>query len=102
MRYRLVEPTYMRIPGEKRSLFPDECGQIAGLFAEAIRDNNMELAWSMLSKETKGMRIGVWATRNDIDMQVAYHAAYEPEHPKRGSMLKTFGTRCFAYGLWKT
>ena len=90
MRYRLVEPTYMRIPGEKRSLYPDECGQVAGTFAEAIRDNNMDLAWSMLSKETRGMRIGVWATRNDIDMQVAYHAAYEPEHPKRGSLLEDF------------
>ena len=80
----------MRIPGEKRSLYPDECGQIAGTFAEAIRDNNMELAWSMLSKETKGMRMGVWATRNNIDMQVAYRAAYDPEHAKRASMLEDF------------
>ncbi|MEK7807146.1 MAG: hypothetical protein AAB528_05365, partial [Chloroflexota bacterium] len=66
----------MRIPGDKRSQHPDECGHRAGVFAEAIRDNNMELAWSMLSKETRGMRLGVWATRNKIDMQLAYRAAY--------------------------
>ncbi len=80
----------MRIPGEKRSSYPDECGQVAGTFAEAIRDNSMDLAWSMLSKETKGMRMGVWATRNNIDMQVAYRAAYEVEHPKRRSLLEDF------------
>ena len=80
----------MRIPGEKRSLYPDDCGQVAGTFAEAIRDNNMELAWSMLSKETKGMRMGVWATRNNIDMQVAYRAAYDRDHSQRGSLLEDF------------
>ena len=61
----------MRIPGEKRSSQPDECGNRAGVFAEAVRDNLMDLAWSMLSKETRGMRMGVWATRNEIDMQEA-------------------------------
>ena len=80
----------MRIPGEKRSLYPDDCGQRAGVFAEAIRDNQMDLAWAMLSKETRGMRMGVWATRNNIDMQVAYRAGYDPEHPMRESMLEDF------------
>ena len=80
----------MRIPGEKRSAYPDECGQVAGTFAEAIRDNQMDLAWSMLSKETKGMRMGVWSTRNNIDMQIAYRAAYEPDHPQRSAMLEDF------------
>ena len=80
----------MRIPGAKRSTYPDECGQVAGTFAEAIRDNQMDLAWSMLAKETKGMRMGVWSTRNNIDMQVAYRAAYEPEHPQRNAMLEDF------------
>ncbi len=80
----------MRIPGEKRSLHPDDCGQRAGVFAEAVRDNQMDLAWSMLSKETRGMRMGVWATRNNIDMQIAYRAGYEPEHPMRKSMLEDF------------
>ena len=28
----------MRIPGEKRSPFPDDCGSRAGVFAEAVRD----------------------------------------------------------------
>ena len=67
----------MQIPGEKRSRQPDDVGNRAGIFAEAVRDGNMDLAWSMLSKETRGMRMGVWATRNNIDMQVAYKAGYE-------------------------
>jgi hypothetical protein len=80
----------MRIPGQKRSLDPDECGDRAGVFAEAIRDNNMELAWSMLSKETRGMRLGVWATRTSTDMQIAYRAAYYPDHPRRPGLLEDF------------
>ncbi len=80
----------MRIPGEKRSLYPDEVGTRAGVFAEAIRDGEMDLAWSMLSKETRGMRMGVWATRNNIDMQVAYRATYEADHPMRDAMLRDF------------
>ena len=80
----------MNIPGEKRSQYPDDCGQRAGQFAEAVRDEDMNLAWSLLSKETRGMRMGVWATRNDIDMQQAYRAGYDPDHPMRDSMLKDF------------
>lgn len=53
----------MRIPGQQRRLDPDEVGHRAGVFVEAIRDGDMDLAWSMLSKETRGMRMGVWATR---------------------------------------
>ena len=82
----------MRIPGHKRFSDPDECGSRAGVFAEAVRDGDMELAWSMLSKETKGMRMGVWATRNDIDMQVAYRASYDSGHPQRAAMLDDFRT----------
>ena len=80
----------MKIPGEKRNLYPDDCGHRAGVFAEAIRDDDMDLAWSMLSKETRGMRMGVWATRKDIDMQEAYRAGYDPTHPMRSSMLEDF------------
>ena len=80
----------MRIPGHKRFSDPDECGSRAGVFAEAVRDGDMDLAWSMLSKETRGMRLGVWATRNEIDMQVAYRAAYDSAHPQRQSMLEDF------------
>ncbi len=80
----------MRIPGEKRSSYPDDVGTRAGVFAESIRDGDMDLAWSMLSKETRGMRMGVWATRHDIDMQLAYQAAYNPEHPLRASLLTDF------------
>jgi hypothetical protein len=82
----------MRIPGQKRSLYPDEVGNRAGVFAEAVRDGDMDLAWSMLSKETRGMRMGVWATRNSIDMQAAYRAAYDSDHPMRASMLEDFRT----------
>jgi len=80
----------MRIPGHKRFSDPDECGSRAGVFAEAVRDGDMNLAWSMLSKETRGMRLGVWATRNEIDMQIAYRAAYDSAHPQRQSMLEDF------------
>ena len=82
----------MRIPGHRRSQEPDVVGQRAGLFAESIRDGDMDLAWSMLSKETRGMRLGVWATRDSIDLQVAYRAAYDARHPMRPSMLDDFRT----------
>ena len=86
----------MKIPGEKRSQHPDQCGNLAGVFAEAVRDHHMDLAWSLLSKETRGMRTGVWATRNDIDMQEAYRrqprAAHDKGHARRTSMLEDFRT----------
>ena len=73
----------MRIPGQKRDNDPDRCGERAGEFAEAIREGEMNLAWSLLSKETRGMRMGVWATRNNIDMQIAYRAGYEERKKRR-------------------
>ena len=82
----------MQIPGHKRSQNPDECGNRAGIFAEAVRDSQMELAWSMLSKETRGVRMGVWATRNNVDMQIAYRAAYDSGHPSRADLLEDFRT----------
>ena len=80
----------MQIPGEQRSPYPDEVGSRAGVFAAAMRDNDMEQAWAMLSKETRGMRLGVWATRQNIDMQIAYRAAYDPAHPRRVALLEDF------------
>ena len=80
----------MQIPGEQRSLYPDEVGYRAGVFAAAIRDGDMEQAWAMLSKETRGMRYGVWATHQNIDMQVAYRAAYDASHPLRAALLADF------------
>ena len=88
----------MRIPGHKRSLEPDDIGNRAGVFAEAVRDGNMDVAWSMLSKETRGMRMGVWATKNNISMQEAYQAAYDATHPKRASMMADF--RDTVLSLW--
>ena len=58
----------------------------------------MDLAWAMLSKETRGMRMGVWSTRNSIEMQVAYRAGYDLEHPMRASMLEDF--RSTVLRLW--
>ena len=52
----------------------------------------------MLSKETRGMRIGVWSTRNNIDMQIAYRAGYDPAHPMRSSMMEDF--RSTVLRLW--
>ena len=88
----------MKIPGEKRSRHPDQCGNLAGVFAEAVRDHHMDLAWSLLSKETRGMRTGVWATRNNIDMQDAYRAAHDKDHPSRPSMMDDF--RVTVLRLW--
>lgn len=80
----------MNIPGEKRSLLPDESGDQAGKFAEAIRDNDMNSAWALLSKETRGMRMGVWATKNSINMQEAYQAGYNSDHIRREEMMTDF------------
>lgn len=87
----------MHIPGEKRSLYPDEVGQRAGVFVEAIRDGDMAVAWSILSKETRGMRYGVWATQNNIDMQIAYRAAYETDHAMRASLFTDFRQTVLRY-----
>jgi hypothetical protein len=80
----------MQIPGEKRSLEPDECGLRAGKFAEAIRDGDMLAAWGMLSKESRGVRLGIWATQNNIDLQVVYRAAYDSKHPLFVPMMEGF------------
>ena len=80
----------MWIPGEQRSPYPDDVGYRAGVFVAAIRNDDMEQAWAMLSKETRGMRFGVWATRHTIDMQIAYRAAYDPTHPMRAALLADF------------
>lgn len=85
-----AEGQSMRIPGEQRSAYPDEIGARAGVFVAAIRDDDMEQAWAMLSKETRGMRYGVWATRNKVDMQTAYQAAYQTSHPMRPALLADF------------
>jgi hypothetical protein len=52
----------------------------------------------MLSKETRGMRMGVWATRYRVDMQLAYRAGYNQDHPMREAMLEDF--RATVLRLW--
>ena len=71
----------VRVPGKKRSQSTDECGVRAGQFAEAVRDHDMAAAWGILSRESQGVRQGVWATQKDIDLQVVYRAAHDPQHP---------------------
>ena len=78
----------MGIPGKKRSAFSDECGVRAGQFAEAVRDNDMTSAWDMLSRESQGVRQGVWATQKGIDLQVVYRAAHNPQHPMFQLMME--------------
>ena len=36
------------------------------------------------------MRFGVWATRQHIDMQIAYRAAHDATHPMRAALLADF------------
>ena len=80
----------MRIPGSKRSRMPDQCGIRAGHFAEAVRNLDMGTAWGMLSKESRGIRQGVWATQKSLDLQVVYRAANDPQHPMFREMMDDF------------
>jgi hypothetical protein len=50
----------------------------------------MERAWTLLSRETRGMRLGVWATQQHVDMQIAYRTAYDEAHPMRAALLADF------------
>ena len=77
----------MEIPGYRKSSTPDEAGLVAGKFAEAVRDSDMLTAWNILSLESKGIRQGVWATHNNIDLQIVYKAAHDPYHPLFESMM---------------
>ena len=87
----------MRIPGTRRSNSPDECGLAAGRFAEAVRDGNMTTAWEMLSRESRGVRQGVWATERGIDLQQVYQAANDSAHPLREPMLNDFRKAVLRY-----
>ena len=80
----------MRIPGTKRSSSPDECGSRSGQFAEAVRSNVMAAAWNMLSRETRGVRQGVWATQKGIDLQLVYQVAHDPQHSMFQLMMEDF------------
>ena len=87
----------MRIPGSRRSNAPDACGLAAGRFAEAVRDGNMATAWEMLSKESRGVRQGVWATERGIDLQAVYQAANDLSHSLSQPMLKDFRKAVLKY-----
>ena len=87
----------MPIPGQRRSLYPDQCGIRASKFAEAIRHNDMTTAWHLLSKESKGVRQGIWATQNEIDLQLVYRAAYDTQHYIFPSMMADFRSAVLKY-----
>ncbi len=80
----------MRIPGTRRSISPDECGFRAGRFAEAVRANDMAAAWEMLSRESQGVRQGIWGTQKCLDLQVVYQAAHDPQLPMFLPMMEDF------------
>ena len=80
----------MRIPGTKRSSSPGECGSRSGQFAEAVRSNVMAAAWNMLSRETRGVRQGVWATQKGIDLQLVDQVAHDPQHSMFQLMMEDF------------
>ena len=50
----------------------------------------MAAAWDMLSKESQGVRQGVWATQKSIDLQVVYRAAHDPQHDMFQLMMEDF------------
>ena len=87
----------MRIPGTRRRNAPDACGLAAGRFAEAVRDGKMATAWEMLSKESRGVRQGVWATERGIDLQQVYQAANDHSHPLFQPMLEDFRKAVLKY-----
>ena len=47
------------------------------------------------------MRMGVWATRNNIDMQIAYRAGYDSDHSMRSSLLEDFRTTVLRLWPWE-
>ena len=44
----------------------------------------------MLSRESQGVRQGVWGTQKGIDLQVVYRAAHNPRHPMFPLMMEDF------------
>ena len=87
----------MRVPGRRRSSAPDECGHRAGQFAQAIQDHDMGRAWELLSKESRGVRQGIWGTQNDVDLQLVYQAAHDPGLPMFQRMMEDFRSAVLKY-----
>ena len=44
----------------------------------------------MLSRESRGVRQGVWATQHNVDMQIVYRAAHDGNHPMFSLMMEDF------------
>ena len=50
----------------------------------------MHTAWNMLSRESQGVRQGIWATQKGIDLQVVYRTAHDLDHPMAPLMMEDF------------
>ena len=57
----------------------------------------MTAAWEMLSKASRGVRQGVWATERGIDLQQVYQAANDHSHPLFHPMLEDFRKAVIKY-----
>ncbi len=53
-------------------------------------DHDMPTAWEMLSKESQGVRQGIWATQKDLDLQLVYQAAHDAQSPMFQQLMEGF------------
>ena len=57
----------------------------------------MATAWQLLSKESRGVRQGIWATERGIDLQLVYQAANDSSHPLSQPMFEDFRKSVLRY-----
>ena len=57
----------------------------------------MNSAWDLLSRESRGVRQGIWGTERGIDLQQVYQAANDSSHPLREPMLNDFRKAVLKY-----
>ena len=62
----------------------------------------MPCAWDMLSKESRGVRQGVWAEQRGVDLQQVYRAAYDREHPMFQPLMEGFREAILKLCRWRT
>lgn len=76
-----------KVPGISTSNSPDECGFAAAKFVESVRDSDWATVWMLLSKESRGMSVGVWAERSGRQLRDVYGVADDPSHPLYGELM---------------
>lgn len=57
----------------------------------------MPVAWNLLSKESRGVRQGIWATERGVDLQHVYQAANDSSHPLFQPLLDDFRNAVLRY-----